>query len=431
MKTILVIDSASRAAGGLLDAERCLHQGLGKLGVNTTVLALEDAHSTVDIPCWKPLEPKVFPHCGPAALGASPALRRSILAAPADLIYRAGLWRLPSQYTHEWSRRHRRPEIIAPHGMLDPWAVRNSRWKKRLAHLWFEGAHLRNATCIRALCESEAQAIRAYGLKNPVCVIPNGIDMPVEEDEELSVVGCQLSGEEDESQGTTRKHNRPQTTDNGPRILLFLGRLHPKKGLVNALKAWAEVRGQRSEVRGREEWQFVIAGWDQLGHEADLKRLCTELGLAYDETPATLFTDNGQQTTDNSASVIFTGPTFGEQKDQLLRRASAFILPSFSEGLPMSVLEAWSYRLPVLMTDYCNLPEGFSADAALRIGTDVTSIAEGMRLLLRSPISDLRSLGANGRSLVERQFTWPQVATQMKAVYDWVLGGEQKPGFVR
>ena len=97
----------------------------------------------------------------------------------------------------------------------------------------------------------------------------------------------------------------------------------------------------------------------------------------------------------------------------------------------MSVLEAWSYRLPVLMTDYCNLPEGFSADAALRIGTDVTSIAEGMRLLLRSPISDLRSLGANGRSLVERQFTWPQVATQMKAVYDWVLGGEQKPGFVR
>jgi glycosyltransferase involved in cell wall biosynthesis len=93
----------------------------------------------------------------------------------------------------------------------------------------------------------------------------------------------------------------------------------------------------------------------------------------------------------SKSSVLFLGPAFGETKDALLRRASAFILPSFSEGLPMSVLEAWSYRLPVLMTDHCNLPEGFAADAALRIGTDAASIAESMRLLLRSPISDLRS----------------------------------------
>ena len=216
-----------------------------------------------------------------------------------------------------------------------------------------------------------------------MCVIPNGVDLPQS--------GDQGSG------------GRGQET--GKKILLFLGRLHPKKGLVNALRAWAEIRGQGSGVRDQEEWTFAIAGWDQGGHEAELKRLCGELGLAWADVPAASFlTENCKLNTENS-QIAFLGPAFGQEKDLLLRSASAFILPSFSEGLPMSVLEAWSYRLPVLMTEHCNLPEGFAANAAIRIGTDTESIAEGMRHLLRPPSSDLRSLGQNGRALVERQFT--------------------------
>jgi glycosyltransferase involved in cell wall biosynthesis len=174
-----------------------------------------------------------------------------------------------------------------------------------------------------------------------------------------------------------------------------------------------------------------------------LKRLCDELGLAWADVPAAEFVDGSVASLEpgaplatsgrarrSSPTVIFTGPAFGDTKDALLRRADAFILPSFSEGLPMSVLEAWSYRLPVLMTVHCNIPEGFAADAAIRIGTDPESIAEGMRLLFQSPTSDLRSLGSNGRSLVERQFTWPQVAAQMKEVYEWVLGGGPRPSHV-
>ena len=415
MKAILVMDSISRAGGGLLDAERCLHQGMTKLGVNTAVFALKDSFSEADLPGWTPLAPKVFAHVGPGALGASPSLQRAIGNESADLIYRAGLWRLPSRYAHEWSRRSGRPEIIAPHGMLDSWALRNSRWKKCLAHGWFEGTHLQNSACIRALCESEARAVRSYGLKNPICIIPNGIDLPEEESEGLKVESPR-SGER--------------------KILLFLGRVHPKKGLPNALRAWGQIRGRRAGSEGQEEWQFVVAGWDQNGHEAELKRLCDELGLGYAEVPAAEFVVGASSfiTAHGSLgafpSVVFVGPAFGEHKDALLRRASAFILPSFSEGLPMSVLEAWSYRLPVLMTDHCNLPEGFTAAAAIRIGCDVESIAEGMRLILRAPASDLRSLGANGRALVEHQFAWPMVAAQMKDVYEWVLGGGDKPGCV-
>ena len=436
MKAILVMDSISRAGGGLLDAERCLHQGMQKLEVNTLVFALQDAFSNADLPSWGALVPKVFAHVGPDALGASPSMHRELTAKSADLIYRAGLWRLPSAYAHDWSRKKRGPEIIAPHGMLDPWAVRNSRWKKRLAHLWFEGAHLRDAACIRALCDSEAQAIRAYGLKNPVCVVPNGIDIPDIDAETLKA----------ERLRSERK------------ILLFLGRLHPKKGLVNALKAWASLRTTDNRQPVTDEWQFVIAGWDQGGHEEELKRLCKDLGLAYADITAAEFLGDSlaeqkhpapmgtsgprpavtpYRTTDNGASVVFVGPAFGATKDALLRRASAFILPSFSEGLPMSVLEAWSYRLPVLMTDHCNLPEGFAADAAIRIGTDTESIAEGMRELFSLPTTDngqrttsLASLGANGWQLVSERFTWPMVAAQMKEVYEWVLGGGEKPSSV-
>jgi poly(glycerol-phosphate) alpha-glucosyltransferase len=237
-----------------------------------------------------------------------------------------------------------------------------------------------------------------------------------------------------------------QRRQSGRKILLFLGRLHPKKGLVNALRAWKQALHSTSNIKNSKfnEWQFVIAGWDQGGHEAELKRLCDELGLAWADVPAanlvgetpTLLESSSVQSVksvvknSSSVSVIFTGPAFGDAKDALLRQADAFILPSFSEGLPMSVLEAWSYRLPVLMTDHCNLPEGFAAEAAIRIGTDVESITEGMRSLFQSQTSDLRSLGANGRALVERQFTWPQVAAQMKEVYEWVLGGGEKPSSV-
>ena len=308
-----------------------------------------------------------------------------------------------------WAKRNHRPYIVSPHGMLDAWALANSKWKKRIAGFAYEQRHLRGAACLHALCTSEAESMRAYGLINPIAVIPNGVALPEENPE---------SGK-----------RKPES---GRKTLLFLGRLHPKKGLENALRAWANFNSQRPRVAGREEWQFVIAGWDQGGHEAELKQLCRDLGLAYTECPASEFVtkSKGRETKNNSPSLFFTGPAFGEQKDQLLRHADAFILPSFSEGLPMSVLEAWAYKLPVLMTDHCNLPEGFSANAAVRIGTSVEDMGTGLRNLIEAPESRLHSLGANGRQLVTQRFTWQRIATQMTAMYQWVLGTAPKPDFV-
>ena len=96
----------------------------------------------------------------------------------------------------------------------------------------------------------------------------------------------------------------------------------------------------------------------------------------------------------------------------------------------MVILEAWAYGKPVLMTPECNLPEGFAANAAIRIEPSAESIAQGLHMLFQSSISDLQSAGSRGRALVAEKFAWPKIASEMKSVYDWVLGGGTKPGCI-
>jgi len=282
--------------------------------------------------------------------------------------------------------------------------------------------------------------MRNYGLRNPIAVIPNGVDLPESREQKVESRNPPWQG-----------HIEP-----GCKVLLFLSRIHPKKGLVNLLKAWAQI--QRSEVRGQKsaEWVLAIAGWDQGGHEAELKRLASQLGLSFADVRnqesgstnkksdfsvsefqlssardmASPVSPGSTPTSDlrPPTSVLLLGPQFGEAKAACYSNCDAFILPSFSEGVPMVVLEAWAHSKPVVMTPECNLPEGFVAKAAIRIETNVESMVRGLEQLLRSPSSDLCSLGANGRRLVSQRFAWPAIAKQMAGVYEWMLGGGPKPG---
>jgi poly(glycerol-phosphate) alpha-glucosyltransferase len=405
MKIGFVSDSLSSTAGGIFEIERSLALHLRDLGVGITAWGVNDHRWADDRAQWQNIDCRVRNRLGPRVFGYVPGLIPDLVDSDCDLLHLQHLWMYPSVAVHQWHRRTGKPFLVTANGMLEPWTLSRSRLNKRIAALLYENRMLHRATCLQANTEKEVADFRAYGLKNPVCLIPNGVDLPV-------VTG----------------HGSRVTSQRGERkkILLFLGRLHPKKGLVNALRAWSEVTGHGSQ----EEWQFVIAGWDQGGHGEDLKKLCTELGLSYSDClPPTAHrlppTANCPPPT-----VLFVGPVFGEAKNELLRRADAFVLPSFSEGLPMAVLEASAYGLPVLMTDHCNLPEGFAANAAVRIGTDTASIAAGMRDLTSLPDRERLSMGEAGRALVEEHFTWDKVAAQMKEVYAWMLGAGEKPGCV-
>lgn len=432
MHTICLLESVSRADGGIFEAELALQRELflGQ-GVQVDVVGMEDRYSAMDASRWLPLKARAIKVHGPGSFGYSPDLLPS-LNPMADLLYAGTLWKYPSWAALQWAEQTGKPMMVAPHGSLDEWALRNAAWKKRIAAALFKNRQLRKASCLRALCQSEADAFRAYGLTNPIAIIPNGVEIP-EEEQELVAGSWEMGG-----------HTQPSTLDvacpavaphplrrrSTPRTLLFLGRIHPKKGLPNLIRALKKALDARPSTFDSCNWQLVIAGWDQGGHEAELIQLCKELGLSFSHKMHKEHTTGETSAFSLQSSVFFFGPAFGQEKEDLLRSADAFILPSFSEGLPMSVLEAWAYGLPVVMTPECNLPEGFAADAGIRIGSDAASIALGLDSLFSMSDKDLCSMGGRGRELVKARFTWKTVAAQMREVYDWMLGGGAPPGSV-
>lgn len=372
-----------------MDSVRSLSRFLAnEHDIHVDVVSVEDEFSTEDRARWGGLSvhlaaPKY------ASFRYAPELSRQLASLTPDLVHTHGIWTYLSLATVRWSKSNGRitprPYVVSTHGMLDPWALHNSRWKKIIAAFVFERRHLDNAACIHAFNEVEAAAIRAFGLRNPICVIPNGVEVHA---------------------GNVADRTPPWAADlaGGRKVLLYLGRLHPKKGLSILLRGWKEAFKRESD------WVLVIAGWDQGGHRGELEQLACELKI----------TD----------SVHFAGSLFGEERESAYQNANAFVLPSLSEGQPLVVLEAWSHARPVLMTPECNLPEGFEKGAAIRMNTTVEGAAEGLGKLFALEESALQEMGRRGRDLVIANFSWSQIASQMFAVYNWLLGRSATPDCV-
>ncbi len=394
-------------------------RGLAKAVASTNsgvqVFGISDEQSAVDLQEWRPLSVQTFrPQL--SEWGYSNELVPAMVAADLDVLSVHGLWKYCSVGARRWHRRTGRPYVVHPHGMLEPWALRNAQWKKRIAALLYENDHLRGAACLSALSEAEAESIRACGLRNPICVIPNGVDLPELGDSSMlnapgavaSAIVSGLPGHTQQIDALGTAHATAtglRTFGQGRKILLYLGRLHPKKNVANLIRAWNDTfNAQRSRS---DSWVLAIAGWDQGGYESELKRIAA------------------------SPSVVFLGPQFGAEKSECYRACDAFILPSLSEGLPMTVLEAWAHAKPVLMTPECHLPEGFSAEAALRIGSSPQEISIGLKQLTEMSEKRRSEMGARGRDLVTRNFSWLRIGEQMRSVYEWVLGGGPPPESVR
>ena len=389
MRLAALTGSLSRLAGGTFTSiRRPLQEMVRQFGTELRVFGIEDRFTAEDLPRWSPLDARAFPTRGPRAFGWAPAMAADVARFRPEVVQVHGIWMHFSVVNTNVHRRFGTPYVVHLHGMLDPWAVRGSSWKKRLAGWLYEHRNLRDAACLRALCEPEIRAIRAYGLRGRVCLVPNGIDLPAE---------------------------RPAgpapwraVVEEGKKVLLFLGRIHAKKGIPNLLAAWSRLRSAAPSIA--DGWHLVVAGWDTTDHRSELQRLVRGLHL---EREATLL-----------------GPLFDEAKEEAYRNAAAVVLPSWSEGLPISILEAWAYGLPVIMTPHCNLPEGFGAGAAIRVETEPHSIEEGLRALLRMSATERSAMGTRGKALVHERFRWDVIARQLHSVNSWVLGGGAPPDCV-
>jgi glycosyltransferase involved in cell wall biosynthesis len=291
-----------------------------------------------------------------------------------DVVHDHGLW-LPTNHVAALaSRRAGVPLVISPRGMLGSWELRFKGWKKRLAWRVYQARDARSARLIHVTSADEGEAVRAAGIKSPLAVIPNGVEVPAQRVRPM----------------------RPR------RRALFLSRIHPKKGILTLVTAWAQIRPPA--------WELMIVGPDADGHKKSVEDLVRAEGLS---------------------DVITVAPaTSDEEKWETYADADLFVLPTFSENFGIVVAEALASGLPVITTTAAP----WEAVATHKLGwwTDVG--LEPLAIALREATSmsdDQRhELGRRGREYVIRHFSWLQVGQEMRAVYEWLLQGGQRPGSV-
>ncbi len=306
--------------------------------------------------------------------------------AGAGLLHSHGLWEYQSFLAGKFARRTRTPLIVSTHGMLEPWSIARSHWKKRLIRWLFQNRNLRTARCLHATAAKEAEGIAAFGFGKPIAVIPIGLEMQ----------------EYTDSDPHEALESWPELR--GKRVLLFLSRVHPVKGLFNLIEAWAQLVGEFPD------WQLVIAGPDEVGHTRQIRAAAQAASL--------------------SDRVSFVGPVYGTLKASLLTAADLFVLPTFTENFGIVVAESLAAGVPVITTKGAPWQSIVDYQCGWWIDIGVEPLAEALHAGLALPDDKRQAMARNGLKLVQEQHAWPEISHKMIATYDWLLGLGDRPNCV-
>ncbi len=296
-----------------------------------------------------------------------------------NVVHNHGVWLRCSYEVGAFTHKREIPYVLSPRGMLEPWALNHSKWKKKLAWQLYARRSCEFASSFHATAESEAESIRRLGFKQPIAVIPNGVQLPRFDPSSVF---------------------RPSSSEK--RTALFLSRINPKKGLPMLLDAWKRL--------SPEGWRLIIAGNDDSNHLPVVRQKIAEFGLG------------GQ--------VEIAGPLFGEAKEAAYRDADLFVLPSYSENFGIVVAEALGYGLPVLTTTGCPWQELVSERCGWWVDPTTDRIELGLKAALSTEPGELKAMGLRGRALVEKNYQWPYIAERMLEFYDWLINGGRQPDFV-
>jgi glycosyltransferase involved in cell wall biosynthesis len=291
-----------------------------------------------------------------------------------DFLYHAGVWNSLNHFVARLGRRRGIPVVVSTRSMLDPWALNHRKWKKRLAWWAYARRDLLRAAAIHATAELEAGYVRkALGKRcPPVIVVPNGVELPGE----------------DISQ---RRKDAKQSV----KRLLFLSRIHEKKGVLDLVKAFGGL--------DPDGWELAIAGNDDGGHEAACKKLAA--------------------LQPNAERIRFHGPVKDWDKWELYRSADLFVLPSYSENFGIVVGEALGMGVPVVTTTATPWGEFFrtesrrDGDTEEAVGlwvveTGVEAIKEAMREAMELSDAEREKAGRKGAEWIRREFSWEAIGKQ-------------------
>lgn len=297
-----------------------------------------------------------------------------------DLYHGHGLWSLSISLTFIYARLKRKPYIITPRGMLEPWALNEKKYKKKLAWMFFQKKDILKSNCIHATSIQEAKNIRQLGFINPITVIPNGIDINI----------------------YPLKNNEISSSK---KTLLFLSRIHKKKGIDILIKAWSKI-----DKNIKANWQINIAGTGEESYLNELKSLVNEKGLEH--------------------QINFIGEQYGGNKISTYHNADIFILPTHSENFGIVVAEALACGVPVITTKGAPWEELLTNKAGWWINVGEESLTNCLNKVLLYSREELQFYGNNGRNLIIQKYSIKSASKNMKDTYSWILNGSAKPNCI-
>jgi glycosyltransferase involved in cell wall biosynthesis len=284
-------------------------------------------------------------------------------ATDIDLIHLQHIWNPYIQVMAFWAFQKKIPYIITPRGMLEPWIMAHNPWRKKIALFLYQRKAIQRAAHIHATAQMEADNIRALGFSNPVTIIPNGIN--------LSEI-------------------KKSKTVYGTKKMVFLSRIHPKKGIELLLEAW-----RNSNTEG---WMLEIAGNGESSYITRLSESAKDL-----------------------KNVRFVGAQYGEAKWDFLRSADVMVLPTYSENFGIAVAEALVVGVPVITTYGTPWEDLETETCGWWIELSVTNLETTLLKVFQTPARELEIMGRNGRKLIAAKYDIKAVAYNTIALYQKIL----------
>jgi glycosyltransferase involved in cell wall biosynthesis len=386
MRILHTVSGLWKHTGGPAEAIPLLCQNLLANGNEVSIVTLDGELSDAALACRKA---GVGIHTFSVSVKGRPWYSRKVrkgirvLLQTSDIIHGNGLWEYTNWCTGSEALRHDKPFIVSFHGSaMKP----RTNWALRHKLMWklMDGRYVKKATCLHACTEDELKSIREIGLKNPVAVIPNGVEIWP-----------------DMSQDRVRQL-LPEFY--GKKTLLFLSRIHPSKGIYDLVNAWYSID------KIPDQWQLVIAGLGRPEHIEELKRLIRL------ET--------------NRDSIIYMGPLFNDMRIAAYQACDVFVCPSYTENFGIVTGEALANKKPVIATYGVPWPDLIKYQCGWRVSNSINDLKGAISQAINMSDDNRKVMGQRGRELIEKKYTWPHVTGKMFKTYEWILGGGQIPSWV-
>jgi glycosyltransferase involved in cell wall biosynthesis len=377
MRILHTISGLNISSGGPTSCTYNLIKGLRDEGIEADILTLMPRDDSDKIIAGDSFI-KALPNDARTPLVYSSNFRRYLSSHIGyDLYHANGLWTCPTHFTAEIAKKQNKPCVIAPHGMLYPQALQVSAWKKKIVSTVFQRKDLETASCLQATCMAELEHIRAFGLNNPVAVIPNGLVI----DDSLEI----------------------RKTSNSVRRFAFVGRLNRIKNVDLLLSAWSKLGDKTRNC------ELLIIGDGDTAYKKELEEFATANKLN---------------------NVRFLGFIMGKDLQKLVHSIDFQILPSKSENFGMVVPEALIQGVPVIASKGTPWSDLETFDCGWWVDNDIDTLISTLLIAINLSEQDRLGMGERGRTLVLRHYSIKSVSLRMKQLYEWLVYKNIKPEYV-